>query len=70
MSVNNELVEEIRKAIREEIRKTLLEAIMELIPPVNSTEQKEIEQKAGSPNMYREEDFIEWSGPRKYIEKR
>lgn len=43
---------------------------MELIPPVNSTEQKEIEQKAGSPNMYREEDFIEWSGPRKYIEKR
>jgi len=46
MSLNNELVEEIKKAIREEIRRTLLEAIMELIPPANSTEQKEIEQKA------------------------
>ncbi len=55
-------VEELRRIVREEVRKALLEALMELVPPVDEEEQREIERVAGRPSDYREEDFVEWSG--------
>ncbi len=55
-------VEELRRIVREEVRKALLEALMELAPPVDEEEQREIERVAGRPSDYREEDFVEWSG--------
>ena len=55
-------VEELRRIVREEVRKALLEALMELVPPVDEEEQREIEHVAGRPSDYREEDFVEWGG--------
>ncbi len=54
--------ETLRKIIREEVKKALLEVLLELIPSVDEEEQKDIEEKAGSPQDYSEEDFVEWSG--------
>ena len=55
-------VEELRKIIREEVRRALLETIILLLPEVCEEEQKEIEEIAGKPSNYREEDFVEWRG--------
>ena len=54
-------VEELRRIVREEVRRALLEAFLELIPPVDEGEQREIERIAGKPSDYREE-FMDWSG--------
>ena len=55
-------VEELRRIVREEVRRALLEVLVELLPPVDEEEQREIERIAGRPSDYSEEEFIEWSG--------
>lgn len=54
--------ETLRRIIREEVKKALLGVLLELIPYVDEEEQKEIDEKAGSPHDYAEEDFVKWSG--------
>ncbi len=53
---------ELRRIVREEVSRALLEALVELLPPVNEDEQREVEEIAGKPGGYREEEFIDWSG--------
>ncbi len=55
-------IEELRRIVREEVRRALLEALIELLPPVDEDEQREIEEIAGKPSDYREEEFMDWSG--------
>ena len=55
-------VEELRRVVREEVKRALLEALTELLPYVSEDEQKEIEEIAGKPSNYREEEFIDWGG--------
>ncbi len=55
-------VEELRRIVREEVRRALLEALIELLPSVGEDEQREIEEVAGKPSDYREEEFMDWSG--------
>ncbi len=55
-------VEELRRIVREEVKRALLEALVELLPLVDEDEQKEIEENAGKPSDYREEEFIDWCG--------
>ncbi|OYT30611.1 MAG: hypothetical protein B6U94_06260 [Thermofilum sp. ex4484_79] len=52
----------LRKIVREEVRKAFLEVLLELIPYISDEEQEEIDQTAGSPDDYKEEDFVEWNG--------
>ncbi len=54
--------ETLRRIIREEVKRALLEVLLELIPYVDEEEQKEIDEKAGSPQNYAEEDYVEWNG--------
>ena len=55
-------VEELRKIVREEVKRALLEVLVELLPPVEEDEQREIEEVAGEPSDYREEEFMDWGG--------
>ncbi len=55
-------VEELRKIIREEVKRALLEALTELLPSVDEDEQREIEEVAGEPSDYSEEEFMDWRG--------
>ena len=55
-------VEELRRVVREEVKRALLEALAELLPSVDKDEQREIEEIAGKPSDYREEEFMDWSG--------
>ena len=52
----------LRKVVREEVRKAFLEIMLEFVPYVSEEEQKELNEALGSPEDYREEDFIDWSG--------
>ena len=51
-------VEELRRIIREEVKRALLEVLTELLPPVDEEEQREIEETAGKPSDYSEEEFM------------
>ena len=53
--------ETLRRIIREEVKQALLEVLLELIPYVDEEEQKEIDEKACSPQDYAEEDFVKWN---------
>ena len=55
-------VEELRRIVREEVKRALLEALTELLPSADEDEQREIEEIAGEPSDYREEEFMSWSG--------
>jgi len=55
-------VEELRRVVREEVKRALLEALVELLPSVDKDEQREIEEIAGKPSDYREEEFTDWNG--------
>jgi len=52
----------LRKVVREEVRKAFLEVMPEFIPYVSQEEQEELDEALGSPEDYREEDFVDWSG--------
>ena len=52
--------EEFEKVIEEKLKEVLLKAFMEILPYVSDEEQKEIEEIAGSPKDYDEEEFEEW----------
>jgi len=54
----NASINVLRRIIRREVRRMFLETLLELIPYVSDREQKEIERVAGSPENYREEDFM------------
>ena len=55
-------VEELRKSMRKEDKRTLLETLTELLPSVDEDEQREIEEIAGEPSDYREDEFVDWRG--------
>ncbi len=55
-------VEELRRIVREEVKRALLEVLTELLPPVDEEEQREIEDFAGKPSDYSEEEFIDYRG--------
>ena len=52
----------LRKVVREEVRKAFLEVMLEFIPFVSQEEPEELDKALGSPQDYREEDFVDWSG--------
>jgi len=54
--------EELEEIIEKKVREALLKVFMEIVPYVPEDEEKEIEEIAGSPEDYAEEDFEEWDG--------
>lgn len=54
--------EELEEIIERKVRDALLKVLMEVIPYVSDEEEMEIEEIAGSPEDYSEEDFEEWDG--------
>ena len=54
--------EELEGIIEKKLKEVLLKAFMEIIPYVSDEEQKEIDELAGSPKDYNEEDFEVWDG--------
>ena len=54
----NITIEELRRIVREEVRRAVFEALVELLPVVSEEEEREIEDVAGRPSDYREEEFV------------
>ena len=54
--------EELEEIIENKVKEALIKAFMEITPYVDDEEQKDIEEIAGSPENYREDEFEAWSG--------
>ena len=49
----------LRKLIYEEVKKALFEFLEEMVPYVDDSEQKEIEEILGTPDLYTEDSFVD-----------